>query len=225
MASLRSAALCPRDLRSPLSADLLQTGDILGQDDLNNRLAQHAEIEGRHYKLWLASRAVLDRVLNNAIVTQSEFKVQKVYAEIRRYVQSDALARALATLNSDRIVILAGPPGVGKTTLANMLLYAHLEKGYRAIVIQRDVQDGQRLFQEGERQIFYFDDFMGSTFLGDRVSAYHRNEDQAIPGFLRALTAWAEGSNPADGQALMRVTAEVIAADALADAAGGRHGR
>jgi GTPase SAR1 family protein len=63
-------------------------------------------------------------------------------------------------------MILAGPPGVGKTTLANMLLYTHLEKGYGATVIQRDVQEGQKLFQEGERQIFYFDDFMGSTFLG-----------------------------------------------------------
>ncbi len=104
-----------------IGADVLHTGDILGPDDLNNRLAQYPAIEGRHYKLWLASRAVLDRVVNNAIVTQSEFKVQKVYREIRRYVQGNAFPRALTTLENNRVVILAGPPGVGKTTLANML--------------------------------------------------------------------------------------------------------
>jgi predicted AAA+ superfamily ATPase len=107
--------------------------------------------------------------------TQSKFKIQKVYGEIRQYVQSDAFPRALATLGSDRVVILAGPPGVGKTTLANMLLYAHLEKEYNAVVIQRDIREGQTLLQEGEKQIFYFDDFMGSTLLG---SAFNRNEDR-----------------------------------------------
>jgi predicted AAA+ superfamily ATPase len=110
-------------------------------------------------------------VLNNAIITQSQFRVQKVYSEIRRYVQSSAFPRALAALERDRVVILSGPPGVGKTTLANMMLYAHLEKGYKAVVIQRDIQEGQTLFQDGERQIFYYDDFMGSTFLGERSSA------------------------------------------------------
>lgn len=172
-----------------IGSDLLQTSDVLGQDDLNNRLTQHPEIEGHHYKLWLASRAVLDRVLNNAIVTQSEFKVQKVYDEIRRYVQSDAYPRALDTLAKDGIVILAGPPGVGKTTLANILLYEHLEKGYQAVVIQRDIEEGQKLLQKGERQTFYFDDFMGSTYIGDRGSAYQRNEDRAILEFMSMVRA------------------------------------
>jgi hypothetical protein len=169
--------------------DLLQTGDVIGQDDLNNRLAQNPEIEGRHYKLWLASRAVLDRVLHNAVVTQSEFKVEKVHGEIRRYVQSDAFQKALDTLAKDRIVILSGPPGVGKTTLANMLLYEHLEKGYQAVVIQRDIDEGQRLLQKGQRQIFYFDDFMGSTYIGDRGSTYQRNEDRAILEFMAMVRA------------------------------------
>lgn len=172
-----------------IGADVLQTGDILGRDDLKNRLGQYPTVEGRHYKLWLASRAVLDRVLNNAVVTQSEFKVRKVYREIRRYVQSQALPRALAALNRDRVVMLAGPPGVGKTTLANMLLYEHLEKGFSAVVIERDIQEGQMLFQEGEPQIFYYDDFMGSTFLGDRASVFNRSEDRAILEFIAMVRA------------------------------------
>lgn len=167
-----------------IGADVLNTSDILGQDDLNNRLNQHPAIEGQHYKLWLASRTVLDRVLNNSVITQSEFKVRSVYKDIPRYVQSNAFPRALEILNRDRIVIVAGPPGVGKTTLANLLLYEHLEKGYQAVVIQRDIQEGQTRFQEGESQIFYYDDFMGATFLGDHGSAFNHNEDRMLIDFI-----------------------------------------
>jgi predicted ATPase len=61
-------------------------------------------------------------------------------------------------LNRDRVVIVSGAPGVGKTTLANMLLYAHLERGWELVAIRRDIAEGQKLFQRGRLQIFYFDD-------------------------------------------------------------------
>jgi hypothetical protein len=173
-----------------IGSALLSSADVFGQDDLNNLLGKHAPVEGRHYKLWLTSRGVLDRVLNNAVVTQSEFKVRKVYQDIRRYVPSDAYPRARAMLQQDRIVILAGPPGVGKTTLANILLYEHLEKGYQAVVIQRDIEEGQKLLQEGKEQIFYFDDFMGSTFLGERGRSFGHNEDRALLDFMAMVRSW-----------------------------------
>ncbi len=37
--------------------------DILGQEDLNNLLGQFPEIEKQHYKLWLYSTSILQRVL------------------------------------------------------------------------------------------------------------------------------------------------------------------
>jgi hypothetical protein len=199
-----------------IGADVLNVSDIWGQDDLNNRLTQHSEIEGRHYKLWLASRAVLDRVLHNAVITQSEFKVQSVYKDIPRYVQSDAFPRALEILNRDRIVIVAGPPGVGKTTLANLLLYEHLEKGYQAVLIQRDIQEGQALFQEGVAQIFYYDDFMGTTFLGDRGSSFNHNEDRTLIDFIAMVRS-------AQNARLVLTTREHILSQALEKSERMRH--
>jgi hypothetical protein len=46
---------------SIIGSDVLQPGDVIGQEGINNLLGQHSGIEGKHYKLWLASRAVLDR--------------------------------------------------------------------------------------------------------------------------------------------------------------------
>jgi hypothetical protein len=172
-----------------IGADVLKPSDVIGREDLNNLLGLHGEIEGNHYKLWLASRAVLDRVLHNAAVTRSEFKVRQVYEEARRYVQSSAYPQALKKLSDTGVVIIAGPPGVGKSTLANLLLYEHLERGYQAVLIQRDIDEGQDLFQSGVRQVFYFDDFMGATFLGDRAAAFTGTSDRALLDFVAMVRA------------------------------------
>jgi RecA/RadA recombinase len=167
-----------------IGADLLAPSDVIGQEDLNNLLGLHPAIVGKHYKLWLASRAVLDRVLHNASVTRSEFKARQVHVEARRYVQSDAYPQAMRMLNEQRVVVVAGPPGVGKTTMANLLLYEHLARGFQAVVIQRDIEEGLALFQPGTPQVFYFDDFMGATFLGDRSAALAGTSDRALLEFI-----------------------------------------
>ncbi|MFY0662607.1 MAG: restriction endonuclease [Shimia sp.] len=168
---------------------MLKASDVIGHEDLNNLLGQHPEIERNHYKLWLASRAVLDGVLHNAEKTRSEFKVRQVYEEARRYVQSEAYPQAMQMLNNSRVVVIAGPPGVGKTTLANLLLYAHLEGGYQAVLIQRDIDEGLKLFQPGTPQVFYFDDFMGATFLGDGSAALAGSNDKALLEFINMVRA------------------------------------
>ena len=168
---------------------MLKVSDILGPDDLNNLLGLHPAIEQKHYKLWLASRAVLDRVIHNASVIHAEFEVERIHGDICRYVQSAAYPRAFAMLNNNHVAIISGAPGVGKTSLAKMLLYAHLERGYEVVTILTDFKTGRDRYQPGKEQIFYFDDFIGATFLGERASTFTRNEDQAILDFIEMVRA------------------------------------
>jgi hypothetical protein len=172
-----------------VGADALTPTDVLGAEDLNNLLGQHPIIEGRHFKLWLISRTVLDRVVHNAAVTRSEFKAKQVYEQAKRFVTSDAYPSALKMLDEERVAIISGPPGVGKTTLADLLLYTHLEKGYQAVLIQRDITEGEELFQPGVRQIFYFDDFMGATFAGDHLGPSAGVGDRALLDFIAMVRA------------------------------------
>ncbi len=178
-----SVPLSPQDkdkIIAALPSAPLVVGDVIGQTDLNNLLGRHPTIEQGHPKLWLTSQAVLDRVLHNAEATRSEFEVKKIHQQIRRYVQTDAFGEAEKRLADERVVMIAGPPGIGKTTLANMLLYEHLSQGWQAIVIDRDVTEGAKLFKQGVNQIFYFDDFVGATLIGESINA----NDKALLSFI-----------------------------------------
>lgn len=172
-----------------IGAQFVDKSDIFGRDDLNNLLGRHGEVERSHYKLWLASTNVLERVLHNDIVTQSEFQVEKIHSEIKRYVQGNAYPRALDALKADHVVILSGLPGVGKTTLANMLLYEHLANGFEPVVVREDFAEAKAMFRKGKPQVFYFDDFMGTTFLGDKGSSDQQREYRAILEFIEMVAA------------------------------------
>ncbi|HEX2526766.1 MAG TPA: restriction endonuclease [Geminicoccus sp.] len=175
------------DIIKLVGSGTLSYSDVLGQESLNNLLGLYPTIEQNHYKLWLASRAVLDKVLHNAAITRSEFKACEVHQEARRYVASSAYPQALKMLADRRVVIISGAPGVGKSTLAKLLLYGHLEKGYQAVFIERDIKEGGDLFQTGVKQVFYFDDFMGATFLGDRSAL--STTDRALLSFIGLVRA------------------------------------
>ena len=166
---------------------ILASADVIGSDDLNNLIGKHPTVEQRHFKLWLASRTVLDRVIHNALVTQSEFKAELIYEEAKKYVQTDAYRDAMDLLTEHNVVVVVGPPGVGKTTLANLLLYEHLAQKYQAIVLQEGVKEARTLFQKGVKQVFHFDDFLGSTFLGDSNGTLRLNRDQALVDFFQQV--------------------------------------
>ena len=140
------------------------TVDILGRDDINNLLDKHPEIEKQYYKLWLSSTEVLNELLHKDVVNWSKFELATIKEEIKTYVINDSYRRAMNILNEHGYVIISGIPGIGKTTLARMLIYQLLASGYEEFVcIEDNLRDGASMFQEGKRQVFFFDDFLGSN--------------------------------------------------------------
>jgi Novel STAND NTPase 3 len=161
--------------------------DVLGQEDLNNLLGRHPEVEQNNFKLWLSSAAVLKSVLHSAELCQTEFEVRRVHAKLRLYVQSACYPRALEILERGKVVVISGIPGIGKTTLAEMLLYSYLERGYAPVVIKSDVSEGRKFFKMKGKRIFYYDDFLGQTFLGERHGFLFRNEDASLIDFIQMV--------------------------------------
>ncbi|MDX8450859.1 MULTISPECIES: restriction endonuclease [Mesorhizobium] len=174
------------ELRKCAAPYIGSTTDVIGRTELNALLREHPKVEADNFKLWFTSAAVMKRVLHNAERCQTEFEIERVTASLPMFVQSRALPRARSILEGSRIVIISGAPGIGKTTLADMLLYAHLDQGYEPVVIQNSIEEARRLFDRNQKQIFYFDDFLGETFLNDgRV--YEKNQDAALVNFMEAV--------------------------------------
>lgn len=154
------------DLLGTLSPYCVATGDIVGRDDLNNLLTQHPEVERQHYKLWLTSAAVLERVLSAGIFAESDRHMERLRQRLCRYVPNPSLDRAQAILEKSHFCIVAGIPGIGKTTLAEVLLTDLVDRhGFSAYRVTHDLSELQAIKNPKSKQVFYFDDFLGKTAL------------------------------------------------------------
>lgn len=161
------------------------SSDIFGKEDLNDILSRHTEIERRHYKLWIKSTNVLQLLLNNAILGRSDFSLEEIILKAPLYVITAGHQAALQRLEELGAVIITGEPGIGKTTLAEHLCLHYVAKNYRYIKISDDLKEAEDVFRKDEKQIFYFDDFLGRNYL----EALKGDESTHVVQFFRRVTA------------------------------------
>ena len=158
----------------------LVDGDILGHAELNNLLGRHQVIEQQHFKLWLSSSAVLERILHSGVYNRTLAEMDLIRSMIPRYVQNVSTQAAESILAKVGALIIAGEPGVGKTTLARVLIWLHAEQGWRVFVVD-DIKEAYEVADANEKRLIFFDDFLGQVRLSlDLV----RSVDQGLPRLL-----------------------------------------
>ncbi|MCK1452176.1 restriction endonuclease [Bradyrhizobium sp. 35] len=100
--------------------------DILGPAELNRLLRDNRDIEKAHIKLWLSSAVVLDQIVNAALSGFTNATKDEIERKVKVYAQNPSFKEASDLLEKRNVIIVSGPPGVGKTTLAEMLAYNYL---------------------------------------------------------------------------------------------------
>ena len=160
------------------------TGDIFGKDELDTILRNHHSIERKHYKLWFTSTNIISTILHNDVFNRSKFTEDQIKEKISLYVANDSYYEALNHLEKSKVIILSGGPGVGKTTLADMLYLNFASNDYEFIEISEDIDEGEKLYSPDKKQLFYYDDFLGRNFLNHKLA---KNEDKRIISFLRKI--------------------------------------
>ncbi len=149
-------------------SSLRSIDDIFGCEDLNGLLRKYPDIERSHAKLWLSGAGALDRVLNATSHNFTTITRQEIEAKLKVYAENPSFKSGRDILESQRVLIISGPPGVGKTTLGEMLCYAYIAEEWELIAI-RNLEEGFARIDDSKRQIFFFDDFLGRIALDERA--------------------------------------------------------
>ena len=160
--------------------------DIIGNDELNSYLRAFPNIEKANYKLWLTSTAVLEKILKSEVYNRSEFAIEEIHARLQIYVQSQkAYSKAHEMLKQFNCCVISGIPGIGKTTLAEILLIYFLDNGYQVYKISNDISEAITVYNQEEKQVFLYDDFLGSTSLETKLN---KNESKDLLSFMNMVS-------------------------------------
>jgi len=149
---------------------LQSKGDIVGQTELNSALRRNRDVERAHIKLWLSSAVVLDRFLRSAAFKYTAASRDEILGKLLVYAPNASFSNARDILEERKVLIVSGAPGVGKTTLAEMLVYAYVGEDWEFAAI-RNIDDGFAEIETTKRQIFLFDDFLGKISLDRNAMA------------------------------------------------------
>jgi hypothetical protein len=188
-------ALATSVLLSPGNKDALMselhpwcrtTSDIYGASELNGLLRKFPEIERGHFKLWIASTAVLERVLHASIFNITQATIGSIKAQLSRIVMHPGFDRALSLLREEHHVLIVGNPGIGKTTLARMLLCHYLKEDFEPLCVVGDIRDAWSLIHNPEvsdrKFVILYDDFLGRLQFDSLRFA--KNEEFSLMEFL-----------------------------------------
>ncbi|MDE1146449.1 MAG: hypothetical protein PW843_07475 [Azospirillaceae bacterium] len=162
-------------LANEIGPSLISESDIYSPDDLKALLRKHVHIEKAHIKLWLSSAAILDQIVRSASHTYAAITKEEIETNVKVYVQNPSFSEASRRLEQHHLLIISGPPGVGKTTLSEMIAYSYLGQGWDLIPI-RSLEDGFAAIHDSKRQVFLFDDFLGKIALDKHALAAKDSE-------------------------------------------------
>ena len=126
---------------------------------------------------------MLERILHSGLEAFTQATKEEILDDLSVYVRNPSFDEAIEKLEKQRILIISGPPGVGKTTLAKMISYQYLNDGWKFAAI-KSLDEGFSLIDDDTPTIYFFDDFLGRVEL-DRQSLLQSDSAEISSGQCR----------------------------------------
>lgn len=153
------------ELKLAFSPYIIDISDVLGSEDVNFLLQNNEDIELRYYNLWINSTSIITRMLNNATHVRSNQKLNNIIENNNVYVKTQAHTSSEEMLERNNIILITGTAGIGKTTLAEQLCKIYSSRDYSFYYIVNGVNEIDSIYNETEKQVYFYDDFLGSNYL------------------------------------------------------------
>lgn len=166
------------------SGYMQSSSDVFGYEDICDLLSKYPGLYKEHPNLWLSSAEVIGLIENAAIIGRSAFTLSEIRSKAIRYVETTSHREAKARLEKLGTVLITGLPGIGKTTLADQLCLEYVLHNYELCVLGKSIEEVENVYKEDKRQIYYFDDFVGSNYL----EALIQHDDSRIVGFINRVS-------------------------------------
>jgi hypothetical protein len=101
------------------------------------------------------------------------------------YVITKKLDDAIRLLQKEKLLLITGQPGIGKTTLAEVILVDRAKHDYKIYKVENLLEAEEIISpNDDEKQLFYFDDFLGPNYLS--IVSANKTESQ-ITGFIERI--------------------------------------
>jgi hypothetical protein len=199
-ASVKMSPQQKDEIKAVLSPFVLSTADIYSEDEICFLLNKYSEIERRHPKLWIQSVGVLESILNAEGHAVSREELEATQAAAKIYVKNPSFDEALEILREEKVCIISGIPGIGKTTLARMLMLYYVRAEYDLVKIESNISEARRASYNDRPRFFLYDDFLGQTASSDKLE---NNEDAKLLAFMGSI-------NESKSSVLVMTTREYI---------------
>lgn len=173
-----------RDLVAKLSHLGTTEEHVWARGALNELLAKYPSIEKRHFKLWLSSYQALEQIVRPGQLVQSEALIERAFWKSKLFVETESYFGALEHLENSNFLTISGAPGVGKTTLAEIIAFNYATLGWKVVSLNETISEAWSYLTDlDEKVLFLYDDIFGQTTAAELA----KNEPGNIANFVQAL--------------------------------------
>ena len=175
-----------------------QEEDIIDGIKLNKYLSQepYQHLFKSYSKLLIPNfqsvELALDKVVNRKYYQKTSYFLNEIETKHRLFHYTSQLSELIDQLEDNKVIILSGNPGVGKTTTAMLLANYFLSKKVKDIIFleERDYADILGIYEED--RLIVVDDFWGDKFSPDiKDHGTFQSEFQRIIGhFLSSKNSY-----------------------------------
>ncbi|MGC3096621.1 restriction endonuclease [Enterococcus faecalis] len=160
---------------------------IWGKDDIDSFLKEekNSEVVQQNFKLWLNASNVLSIIQNQNIFLDSTELLDDIESKIELFVHTSSYDEAVDKLKEHNILIVVGAPGVGKTTISEMIVLYYINQGYSVkYATNNNLSDLKKTIslKMDKKELILLDDFLGQHYL--KLHEEQPNELKTLLSFI-----------------------------------------